>query len=182
MDKLLDKEVHHLYKAPSLATYLPNTSSASMAAKSAKILQMAAAAVGGSSAQPGVAQPEVAYSPRPCAIGCCDSDDSMREDTPRSSSSTLVSSVGVVHPKPPSGQPENGGRAWQSTIAAEEQRAQSLEYLNLEQKFNSGARPKTSFLSRYNRLVARCWLTKSASWLLEAGSGCCVVAECAVSW
>ena len=84
MDKLLDKEVHKLFKAPSLATYLAASSAAARNANNAP--QMAAPPI--SQAVDVAAGGAVAASNRKSPSSGCESDDSasVRDDTPHSSS------------------------------------------------------------------------------------------------
>ena len=157
MDKLLDKEVHQLYKAPSLSTYLatsPNnikpplitTASAHLSASVSTQVELPA-------------PPRVAPCKTPSSV--CDSDESLsnKEDAVRTSSSTLIGSTSCGDVTAPMAAGGEEGEAWMEGAPQEEQtRAQSLEYLNLERKFSDmnvssgrGARPKTSLLCRYNR-------------------------------
>ena len=185
MDKLLDKEIHHLYKAPSLTSYLSSAAAAAAAAAAAGgkpvskfsakqnnvILPAGQEANVPLSMAPAVAPPNPPNRKSPSSG--CESDESLREDTPRSSCSTLVARPTVTNTQGSLGQHEphtntrmfsscsqsgSAGATWQDAVVGGDDRAQSLEYLNLEEKFcpmtlghNGGARPKTTFLNRYNR-------------------------------
>ena len=82
MDKLLDKEVHQLFKAPSLSTYLSASSTSSR--NTTLSPQMAAPAV----SQSVEAQGGSGSTHRKSPSSGCESDDSMsvRVDTPQSCS------------------------------------------------------------------------------------------------
>lgn len=163
MDKLLDKEVHQLYKAPSLSTYLSTSAIANMAAANraaALSKQMAATASLMPTSMPNEAadgtntplagQPQQRKSPS----SGCESDDSMRVQEKKSA--VPPAAGGEI---PLMSMPHSGAASGTWQIPSTESHAQSLEYLNLEQKFTSltldgatnagGARPKTMHHTRY---------------------------------
>lgn len=139
MDKLLDKEVHQLFKAPSLTTYLASKSTGCTAVS---------AATGEARAGPEPASPARSAQSAP-PVGAVDENGSM--------------SPPEVRPSQPESQEATPTRESNHSLLAARNdggaAVHSLEYLNLEQSrgqqgpVTSGARPKTTYPARYNRYV-----------------------------
>ncbi|CAE1274615.1 Zinc finger SWIM domain-containing protein 8 [Acanthosepion pharaonis] len=147
MDKLLDKEIHQMYKAPSLSTYLSSKSgshqsTAGSAAAEAALRRAVqrhgkeeeGATASSSSLTAAAASTSASIGNHPASVVG-------RLDLPQSA--MLTGSSGSV-----AGDPDQSG--WQNSPA------QRLDYLNLEQgqaassNHSNGARPKTMYSLKYN--------------------------------
>ncbi|XP_064602732.1 zinc finger SWIM domain-containing protein 8-like isoform X2 [Liolophura sinensis] len=136
MDKLLDKEVHQLFKAPSLTTYLASKSTGCTAVS---------VATGETRAGPEPASPARSAQSAP-PVGAVGENESM--------------SPPEVRPSQPESQEATPTRESNHSLLAARKdggaAVHSLEYLNLEQSrgqqgpVTSGARPKTTYPARYN--------------------------------
>ncbi|XP_064625296.1 zinc finger SWIM domain-containing protein 8-like isoform X2 [Lineus longissimus] len=138
MDKLLDKEVHQLYKTPSLKTYLLGSQSSSSSHSSHTQTNTAST------------QEKEGHKAR-TETGQLDHENN---GVPKAEASCLDDPSLVPTAVPATGSSSNS--MWQSLTTVSSSR-QSLEYLNLEQKFaslnvtaSSGARPKTTVTRHYN--------------------------------
>ena len=110
MDKLLDKEVHQLYKAPSLSTYLSSSNRAtiSMATSSSSSKQQAVVSVTNHKGAAVTASPPSSGAAYDCDEGIGDTPSQHQVSTPSS------------------------GGGWHNGSCV-----QRLEYLDLEQKLSS---------------------------------------------
>ncbi len=155
MDKLLDKEVHQLYKAPSLTTYLSVTGSGTA---HPKVSIHRTAGHDGPSAVVGTGGAAVVAQQKAIA-GDIEADEGIggTEKVVPHKPAVASTSAGDTHMSHMS---VAAMSTWQehTDSAREAVTSHSLDYLNLEQNFSqmtlaagAGARPKTSALNRYNR-------------------------------
>ena len=162
MDKLLDKAIHQLYKAPSLTTYLSasQTASAKLAASQQQMAQRPPTSTTTGGRDGGATRQQ---DQNKAAVSGFESDDSTgtKEDGTRGTSSvaTVTTIAGDTHVSTAA---VESSPTWQEPLAeSAESEAHSLDYLNLEQSLQpggggGGARLKTRLLARYSRWVGEC--------------------------
>ncbi|XP_036359239.1 zinc finger SWIM domain-containing protein 8 isoform X2 [Octopus sinensis] len=171
IDKLLDKEVHQMYKAPSLSTYLSNKSGSHQSSSTTGSTEAGAKRTKfGSCSDPNTTSSKSSSTQHSSTSSSSSSQQHVKEDdsstttvtaaavsTTNTISSHSASSAGRLD-LPQSGMlmgssgsvggdPDQSG--WQNSPA------QRLDYLNLEQgqatsNHSTGARPKTMYSLKYN--------------------------------
>lgn len=177
MDKLLDKEIHQMYKAPSLSTYLSSKSGSHQSTAGSAAAEAALRRAGFSSNSDPTVSSKSSSSTHQSSSSSSSSlvqRHGKEEEGATASSSSLTAAAASTsasignHPAsvvgrldlPQSamltgssgsvaGDPDQSG--WQNSPA------QRLDYLNLEQgqaassNHSNGARPKTMYSLKYNR-------------------------------
>ena len=154
MDKLLDKEIHQLYKAPSLTTYLSHRATANQ--------QQASRNGGGGGPQQQQVPPTEGATGnhhnqhKVVQVAAChqnrnENHPTVKESGDNSDKNSSSSSLTLVTSS--SGSSVQSSGSWQAVSSS------NLDYLNLEQKFSqmstaggpSGARPKIGLANRHHR-------------------------------